>query len=141
MKLITKSPEETEKLGEDFARKLRPKDVVFLVGNLGSGKTTFTKGVAKGLGITTRIISPTYVVLRSHSVKNGPIRTLYHFDLYRLKDEKETLGVDFTDYLEDENGIVIIEWPQVSQYIIKRKTWKVIFQIREDMREIEILQE
>ena len=70
MKIITKSDEETQSAGEEFAKKLNPTDVVFLIGDLGSGKTTFTKGLAKGLGIDNRIISPTFVVVRRHTVRN-----------------------------------------------------------------------
>ena len=91
MKFVTKSPEQTEKLGEDFAKNLKPQDVVFLIGNLGSGKTTFTKGIARGLGIKNRILSPTFIVVRSHSTANERIQTLYHLDLYRLKDYAEHL--------------------------------------------------
>ncbi len=140
MKFVTKSPEQTEKLGEDFAKNLKPQDVVFLIGNLGSGKTTFTKGIARGLGIKNRILSPTFVVVRSHSTSNENIQTLYHLDLYRLKDEGEVLNVNLTDYVNDEKGIVVIEWPEMSQEIVKKNVWKVKFEINENERSIEILE-
>lgn len=140
MKFVTKSPEQTEKLGEDFAKNLKPQDVVFLIGNLGSGKTTFTKGIARGLGIKNRILSPTFIVVRSHSTANERIQTLYHLDLYRLKDEGEVLNVSLTDYMNDEKGIVVIEWPEVSQEIVKKNVWKVRFETKDDERSIEILE-
>ncbi len=140
MKFVTKSPEQTEKLGEDFAKNLKPQDVVFLIGNLGSGKTTFTKGIARGLGIKNRILSPTFIVVRSHSTANERIQTLYHLDLYRLKDEGEVLNVSLTDYMNDEKGIVVIEWPEVSQEIVKKNAWKVKFETKDDERSIEILE-
>jgi tRNA threonylcarbamoyladenosine biosynthesis protein TsaE len=140
MKVTTISPEETEKLGEEFAKKLKPQDVVFLIGNLGSGKTTFTKGIARGLGITTRILSPTFVVVRSHSTQKGAIQTLYHLDLYRLKNEGEVLNTNLTDYINDEKGIVVIEWPEVSQDIVRKKAWNITFEVKEDRHMIEIVE-
>lgn len=140
MKFATKSPEQTEKLGEDFAKNLKPQDIVFLIGNLGSGKTTFTKGIARGLGIKNRILSPTFVVVRSHSTANQSIQTLYHLDLYRLKNEGEVLNVNLTDYLNDEKAVVVIEWPEVSQEIVKKNAWKVHFKTNENKRYIEILE-
>lgn len=140
---ITKNATETEKAGEEFAHQLKPQDVIFLIGNLGSGKTTFVKGLAKGLGIVSRIISPTYVVVRRHSlpatnfqILGGKVTTLYHLDLYRLKNEQEALSVDLKDYLDDQNAIVAIEWPELSQKIVNKKVWKVKFEIRNDFREI-----
>ncbi len=141
MKTITRSPEETEKLGKKFANDLHPKDVVFLIGNLGSGKTTFTKGIARGLGITSRIISPTFTVVRTHLTNSRQIETLYHLDLYRLQSKEEALGVDIKDYLEDEKGVVVIEWPEISQNIVKGTVWKVFFEDLNDTRSIEIRKE
>lgn len=138
MKYITTSPEQTEKIGEEFAKKLQPQDVVFLTGELGSGKTTFTKGLAKGLGITTRIISPTFVIVRSHATGRKNLSTLYHLDLYRLDNEKDALEVNLSDYLDDPAGVVVIEWPDVSQNIVKRKVWNISFLQHENKREIEI---
>lgn len=141
MKVTTKSALGTEKAGEEFSKKLNPQDVVFLIGNLGSGKTTFTKGIAKGLGITSRIISPTFVLVRSHDIEKGKIKTLYHLDLYRLQNENDVLGINLTDYLEDERGLVVIEWPEVSQNIVKKKVWKVVFETKEHNRNITIIKE
>ncbi len=138
MKVITTSSQQTEKLGEEFAKKLQPQDVIFLKGDLGSGKTTFTKGLAKGLGITSRIISPTFIIVRSHSTGRADISTLYHLDLYRLQSEKEALGIDLNDYLADPTGVVVIEWPEVSQNIVKKKVWNISFWQNENNREIEI---
>lgn len=149
-KIITKSSEQTEKLGEKFARNLHAKDVVFLTGDLGSGKTTFVKGLARGLGIETRIISPTFVIVREHSVnilklgksKKSNIEKLYHLDLYRLKEEGEARAVDIKDFLDDKKGVVAIEWPAVAQDIIDKKVWKVVFRTMENnMREITIRKE
>lgn len=141
MKIITGSSDETESQGEKFAKDLHPGDVVFLIGELGSGKTTFTKGIAKGLGITTRITSPTFVLVREHHANNESIKTLYHLDLYRLGSKNDVLGVDLTDYLNDSKGVVVIEWPELSQSIIKGSVWKVIFDYMGDKRSIEVIKE
>jgi tRNA threonylcarbamoyladenosine biosynthesis protein TsaE len=145
-KYITNSAEETEQLGEEFAKRLKQTAVVYLIGELGSGKTTFTKGVARGLGITTRIISPTFVLLRTHKImnhesriKNHGIQILYHLDLYRLESKKEVENIDIKDYLDDKSGVVLIEWPKVSQGLVNKKVWKVKFEsLDNDNREISI---
>ncbi len=140
---ITKTAEETEKAGEEFARIVKPQDVVFLIGKLGSGKTTFVKGLARGLGIVSRIISPTFVVVRQHSlpttnyqILDGKVTTLYHLDLYRLQSSQEALAIDLKDYLDDTQGIVAIEWPELSQQIVNKKVWKVTFDVKNELREI-----
>jgi len=140
---ITKNALETEKAGEELARLLKPQDVVFLIGNLGSGKTTFVKGLARGLGIVSRIISPTFVVVRQHTlpstnyqILDGKVSTLYHLDLYRLQNTQEALSVDMKDYLDDKNAIVAIEWPELSQNIVNKKVWKVKIDVKNEMREI-----
>lgn len=134
------STEQTEQTGKSFAAKLAPGDVVFLKGDLGSGKTTFTKGVAKGLGITSRIISPTFVIVREHTVENSTsdIKKLYHLDLYRLTNEKDVTGIDMQGILDDENGVALIEWPDMSQTLIKKPHWTVIFDAQNDGRVINI---
>lgn len=140
---ITKTAEETERAGEEFARIVKPQDVIFLIGKLGSGKTTFVKGLARGLGIVSRIISPTFVVVRQHSlpttnyqILDGKVTTLYHLDLYRLQSTQETLAIDMKDYLDDAHGIVAIEWPELSQQIVNKKVWKVTFDVKNELREI-----
>ncbi len=143
---ITKNSEETEKLGEEFAKNLKPQDIVFLIGELGSGKTTFTKGVAKGLGIESRVTSPTFVLMRTHRVsnqksvnRNQKIKTMYHLDLYRLQTEKQSLDIGLSDIFEDPTGVTFIEWPEVGQNIVNKKVWKVTFDCLEnDERKITI---
>lgn len=134
---ISKSAEETEQFGFDFASKINPGDVVFLIGNLGSGKTTFVKGFARGLGIESRVISPTFIVVRTHAIDEGNIKTLYHLDLYRLSSSNDTKSIDLQDMLQDENGVVVIEWPEIGQNLVHKKVWKLSFAvIDEDSRKI-----
>lgn len=133
---------DTEKLGKEFAQKLSSGDVVFLYGELGAGKTTFVKGVAQGLGIASRIISPTFVILRQHMTENNKkgIQYLYHVDLYRLIEEKEITGIDLKDITEQDMGVTFIEWPEIADSSIL-PSWKLSFHsMTEDKREILIQQ-
>ncbi len=107
MKIISNSRLETIRLGQKLAKRLRPGQIVLLSGNLGAGKTTFTKGLAKGLGIkdVNCVISPSFVIIREHKGKTP----LYHIDLYRLSYEHiHDLGLE--EYFRS-NGICVIEWP------------------------------
>ena len=105
--VITQSEEETSATGERFAARLKPGDVVLLLGDLGAGKTAFVRGLAKGLGASADdVSSPTFTIVQEY---RGPV-TLQHVDLYRLKpSEVEDLGLD---ELTDGNAIVAIEWAE-----------------------------
>ncbi|KRK99621.1 tRNA (adenosine(37)-N6)-threonylcarbamoyltransferase complex ATPase subunit type 1 TsaE [Companilactobacillus futsaii] len=105
--VTTHSYEETEDLGEKMAQLLRPSDVVVLNGDLGVGKTTLTRGLARGLGIKRNVKSPTFTLIREY--KDGKI-PLYHMDAYRLESSPdEDLGFD--EYFNGD-GITMVEWPQ-----------------------------
>lgn len=105
-KIFSSSPEETISIGEKLARYFSPGDIVCLIGDLGSGKTTMVKGIAKGLKISqTRVNSPTFVLMNVYEGK----MPLYHFDLYRLEHPSEILPVVSEEFLYGE-GISIIEW-------------------------------
>ncbi len=139
--IFASSADQTENAGEKFSKKLKPGDVIFLKGQLGSGKTTFTKGIARGLGIATRIISPTFIVVREHSIdgnNSSEIKRLYHLDLYRLSNEKDVLTVDLKDYLKDDAAVTVIEWPEVGQNIIEKDHWSINFDLVDDGRQITI---
>lgn len=104
---MTHSYEETEGLGEKLAQLLKPSDVVVLNGDLGVGKTTLTRGLARGLGIKRNVKSPTFTLIREY--KDGRI-PLYHMDAYRLESSPdEDLGFD--EYFNGD-GITMVEWPQ-----------------------------
>ena len=105
--VTTHSYEETEDLCEKLAQLLRPSDVVVLNGDLGVGKTTLTRGLARGLGIKRNVKSPTFTLIREY--KDGKI-PLYHMDAYRLESSPdEDLGFD--EYFNGD-GITMVEWPQ-----------------------------
>lgn len=109
---ISNSSVETQIFACELAHKLLPGDIIFLSGNLGSGKTTFTQGLAQGLGITKRIISPTFIIVRSYILSFKTFKNLYHIDLYRLESEKDTESVGILEILKEKNSIVVIEWPE-----------------------------
>ncbi len=103
--LRSPDPSQTARIGERIGRVLSAGDVVLLVGPLGSGKTTLTKGIARGLGITEEIVSPTYTIIAEYRGE----KTLYHIDLYRIegREQMENLGLD--DILCGD-GISVVEW-------------------------------
>lgn len=146
--VISTSSEETQKLGEEFVKRLRPGDIVCLYGDLGSGKTTFVQGMARGLGIMSRIISPTFILIRRHimhnkdkknSTINKNIQSLYHIDLYRLEDEKSIQDIGLEELFDDKNSIVVIEWAEKLGSLLPKKRWDVRFAHRdENSRKIRI---
>ena len=105
----TESPEETQVLGEKIGKTFRPGDVIALIGNLGTGKTCLTQGIARGVGITSDEVvnSPSYILINEY---NGKI-PIYHIDLYRLEDSAEIAELGLSEYMEGD-GICIIEWAE-----------------------------
>ncbi|MDD5350877.1 MAG: tRNA (adenosine(37)-N6)-threonylcarbamoyltransferase complex ATPase subunit type 1 TsaE [Chthoniobacteraceae bacterium] len=104
--ITSHSPQETFQLGQRLAAGLRPGDVLALEGDLGAGKTQFTKGLAAGLGVEADVTSPTFTLV--HEYPGGRL-PLFHIDLYRLEDAEEVLGIGLDDYL-DGDGVTVIEW-------------------------------
>lgn len=132
----TNNYEETQKAGEDFGKKLKGGDIVFLYGNLGAGKTTFMQGLAKGLGIIHRIISPTFIIVRSYDVKKETINKLYHIDLYRTETRHDVEGIGLLDMLQEKDAVIAIEWPEKFG-TLPDKRYDIHFQtIDENKREI-----
>jgi len=105
---LINTPEETMEFASRMAQLLQPGDVITLEGDLGAGKTTFTKGLAKGLGITKTVNSPTFTIIKEYQ---GSM-PLYHMDVYRLKDAYEDLGFD--EYFEGE-GVTVVEWAHLIE--------------------------
>ncbi|WP_338787796.1 tRNA (adenosine(37)-N6)-threonylcarbamoyltransferase complex ATPase subunit type 1 TsaE [Metabacillus sp. FJAT-53654] len=105
----TNSSEETLEIAKRLSEKVKKSDVVTLEGDLGAGKTTFTKGLAKGLGIKRNVNSPTFTIIKEY--KDGRL-PLYHMDVYRLEDADEDLGFD--EYFHG-NGITVVEWAHLIE--------------------------
>lgn len=110
----TFSPEETFAIGERFGREAKPGQVLALTGDLGVGKTLFTQGLAKGLGIDGPVSSPTFTIVQVY--ENGRL-PFYHFDVYRIADPEEMDEIGFDDYVYGE-GICLIEWAELIEDIL-----------------------
>ncbi len=111
MKLLTHSPEETERLGMMLGGRLRSGDVVACYGGLGAGKTAFTRGVAQGLDVKEAVTSPTYTLVNEYLTGRLPI---FHFDLYRLSSEDELFEIGWEDY-QDRDGVCCVEWSENAE--------------------------
>ena len=163
---ITNNFGETQNLGENFARillaqaaqgvSLSRNNVVALYGDLGSGKTTFVQGLARGFGIKKRIISPTFMFVRQYKVSpprspsplrqgfagrvghlgggkgirpSTPVRcnTFYHIDLYRIENQREIEGMGLREIINDGKNTIVIEWAEKMQNLLPKKRWDVEF--------------
>ena len=108
MQIQTHSPEETEAVGRKLAAQLRPGDVLAYYGDLGAGKTAFTRGLAAGLGVTEPVTSPTYTIVNEYLSGRLP---LFHFDMYRLGSADELFDIGWEDYLA-RGGVCAVEWSE-----------------------------
>ena len=108
MEYITNSPAETESVGEKLAAVLAPGAVIAYTGDLGAGKTAFTRGLARGLGVTDRVTSPTYTIVNEYLSGRLP---LFHFDMYRLESSDDLWDIGWEDYLL-RGGICAVEWSE-----------------------------
>lgn len=108
MEFVTNSERETEELGAQLAGKLEPGAVIAFTGDLGAGKTAFTRGLARGLGISERITSPTFTIVNEYEGGRLP---LFHFDMYRVASFDELFDIGWEDYLARE-GVCAVEWSE-----------------------------
>lgn len=120
MKYDISNEQEMVEQGEKFASKLTSGMILCLHGDLGAGKTTFTKGLARGLGIENDIKSPTFALMNIYPVPKNKKLNFVHIDTYRLKSENELLEIGVLDYLGLPDYIVVIEWPEKIQNILKK---------------------
>jgi len=131
--ITTTSPQETARIGQEFGNCVREKGirVVCLYGELGSGKTTFVQGFAKGLGITMRLLSPTFIIVRRYQMPDNS-GFIYHLDLYRMESEKDLLGLGLPEILADPDSIVVIEWAEKMGSLVPQPRIDVYFEVLED---------
>ncbi|MBC8215001.1 MAG: tRNA (adenosine(37)-N6)-threonylcarbamoyltransferase complex ATPase subunit type 1 TsaE [Candidatus Marinimicrobia bacterium] len=118
------SLEETQKFAASLAKKLPTGTIVALIGNLGSGKTTFTQGFAKGLGVKDAIGSPTFKLVSQYDGENS---VLYHIDCYRLKNSSDFLNIGGEMYLIPEDGYTLIEWADIIEDILPEEALRLQF--------------
>lgn len=127
---ISRGAEDTFNFGKKFAESLKGGDVVVLNGDMGAGKTVFSKGVAKGLGIDDEVLSPTYAYMNDYGGR------LYHFDCYRLKDGAQAEALGLTDYFYAD-GVCLIEWAENIKSVLPENVKTVTFKkIADDIREL-----
>ncbi len=108
MEFVTNSEQETEELGARLAERLEPGAVIAFTGDLGAGKTAFTRGLARGLGISDRVTSPTFTIVNEYEGGRLP---LFHFDMYRLGSSDELFDIGWEDYLA-RGGVCAVEWSE-----------------------------
>ncbi|HEY5010695.1 MAG TPA: tRNA (adenosine(37)-N6)-threonylcarbamoyltransferase complex ATPase subunit type 1 TsaE, partial [Acidimicrobiales bacterium] len=121
--------EDTVAAGEAFARVLKSGDIVLLSGTLGAGKTTFVKGVAKGLGVSERVTSPTFTMVREHLCSNDlGITTLHHSDVYRVETLDEVLDLALGELVED-SAVALAEWGELAASVFGRDVMTIEFSV------------
>lgn len=126
--IIAHTPTEMEEIGIELASTLVDGMVVSLVGPLGSGKTTLTKGIAKGLLITDVVVSPSYMIAREYEGR----MPMHHIDAYRVSTLEELAEVGLDDYLPPESGVSIVEWPERIEGLLDISTIQVVIELLDD---------
>ena len=134
-KYLSRSPEDTEKIGENLGKILKSGVVIAFRGGLGMGKTCFTRGLAKGLGCTEQVTSPTFALINEYLSGRLP---LYHFDMYRVSGWEDLYSTGFFDYI-DEGGVIAAEWSENIENALPDNTIFVEFtRIDDTAREITV---
>ena len=134
MTYLTNSPDETQALGARLGTKLQPGTVLAYRGDLGAGKTAFTRGIAQGLGATDLVTSPTYTIVNEYLSGRMP---LFHFDMYRLPDSDSLFDIGWEDYLE-RGGVCAVEWSENVADVMEDAIIISIEKTGEDSRRITV---
>lgn len=157
--IITHSAEETKALAAKTIIRLHKANIFALYGDLGSGKTTFSQGIGKALGINNRMVSPTFIVVRSYKLPRLPLlrsgvsgqevisdklhfKNLYHIDLYRIEKPEEVIDLGILDFARDPKNLVVIEWAEKMAKYLPEKRVDVKFEyVDENIRKISVSRE
>ena len=134
MQYTTNSPAETEAIGAALGKIIEPGTVIAYRGDLGAGKTAFTRGLAKGLGCTEIVTSPTYTIVNEYLGGRIP---LFHFDMYRLRSSDDLFDIGWDDYL-DRGGVCAVEWSENVDDAMEDALYITIEKLGEDARRITI---
>ena len=134
MEYITNSPAETERIGASLGKIIKPGTVIAYRGDLGAGKTAFTRGLARGLGSTELVTSPTYTIVNEYLGGRCP---LFHFDMYRLASSDDLWDIGWEDYL-DRNGVCAVEWSENVEDAMEDPIVITIEKLGEETRRITI---
>ena len=138
--ITSHTPAETEQIGSLLGSMLDKGDIIALSGELGAGKTTLVRGMARGIGLEEgEVASPSFTLVNEYAgggpLAKGPLR-LFHIDLYRLEDKKELIGIDYEEYLKAD-GVVVIEWAdRIPQAIPAHALWIMLRYLKSEHREI-----
>jgi len=136
--IITNSEQETYDFAQKFADNLKGGEVIGLMGDLGSGKTIFTKGLAKGLGIKQAITSPTFILMRLYEIREADrkkeaaniIKRFCHIDAYRTKDELDIVSIGAEDFMGQKDTVTVVEWADKIRDILPRRTLYIHFEFQ-----------
>ena len=134
MEILTYSPAQTEAVGEALGKALQPGSVLAYRGDLGAGKTAFTRGLARGLGSAEAVTSPTYTIVNEYLDGRIP---LFHFDMYRLRSAEDLWDIGWDDYL-DRGGVCAVEWSENVDEAMENAIYVTIEKLGEDSRRITI---
>ena len=134
MEYITNSPSETEAVGAALARVLQPGTIIAYRGDLGAGKTAFTRGLARGLGVKENVTSPTFTIVNEYLSGSMP---LFHFDMYRLASSDDLWDIGWEDYLE-RGGVCAVEWSENVDDAMENAIYVTIYKTGEESRRIVI---
>ena len=134
MEFITNAPEQTELVGAKLAQQLTAGTIIAYKGDLGAGKTAFTRGLARGLGAKESVTSPTYTIVNEYLSGRLP---LFHFDMYRLRSADELFDIGWDDYLE-RGGVCAVEWSENVADALENPITVTIEKLGEDSRRITI---
>lgn len=135
----THSDSQTYALAAEFARKLRGGEVVFLHGDLGSGKTTFVRGVAQALGFNEPVRSPSFTLVNRYPIDHGNIKQILHVDLYRIDDPAQLAPLALEEELGRPDTVAFIEWPQNAKGLVAEPSHEIVFSIVDNARTINFL--
>lgn len=138
---LSASPEDTDQIAIDLVKELTPGATICLMGDLASGKTTFTQSIGKQIGLN-RVISPTYMIMKEYRVKNHQfIENLFHLDLYRLNSKEDIKSFDLDEIWGKRENLVIIEWPEKILDVLPKNHYLISFkQTGPTQREIKVTQ-
>lgn len=137
--MVSQSSKETKDFARNLLQSIQGPTVLALEGDLGAGKTTFVQGVAEQLRIQKRVLSPTFVFLRSYDIDDKRFKKFHHFDLYRCQNLEDVKSIGLPEVLAEVDSLIAIEWPVVAKELLpKDSVWVNFKKIDENSRQIQI---
>ena len=137
LSLLSHSTEATEHIGQSLAGCLRSGDILTLDGDLGAGKTALTRGIARGLGLTSHVSSPTFTIVMEHPAEKEGQLSLYHFDVYRLQDGDDFLDSGLDEYLY-KDGVSVLEWGRLVADALPENILRISMHGSDETRKVDI---